>query len=74
MKQYGILQQMQAQDLERLEGSSPHALLKEDYDPHMALKPYILRMRKKGLGKFINEEAKEAGEESPTKGFRLSRR
>ncbi len=72
-KAYGILQQMQEQDLERLEGSSPHALLKEDYDPHMHLRPYLLKLRKKGLGHLINAEAKESGEESPIKGLRLSR-
>jgi hypothetical protein len=76
VKAYGILQMMQDQDLERLEGASPHALLKEDYDPseikHL-LRPYLLRVKRKGLGRIINDEAKESGEENPIKGFRLGR-
>ena len=74
MNPHTIVKQMQEEELARFLESSPHELLKDDYSPEQKIHPYILRMRKKGLGHLINAEAKEAGEENPFKGFRLARR
>jgi hypothetical protein len=78
-KTQGILQRMREEELARLEELSPHALLAEEGEPEPSddikrfLRPYILRVKRKGLGQILNQDAKEAGEESPIKGFRLAR-
>jgi hypothetical protein len=72
--QLGILNQMKEKRDEDVESLRPENIVKQQYPvDHEKLQQYVLSLKKKGLARIINDEAKQEGVESPIHGLRLRR-